>query len=200
MDNLHNTNETTSPPLRKKPRASLIMDIFDTVIKAFAVVIIFVTFIFSIPSVHGSSMCNTLQHGDKLIITNLFYTPKEGDIVVAHETGALNEPIVKRIIATGGKWVKIDYDNSLLYVSDDEIFEEHEIIDESSYVYLTNGEYNASGVKIFEVPEGFVFLLGDNRNVSRDSRDPSIGCLEEERIIGKVIFRIYPFNEIGIVD
>lgn len=200
MDNSHETEKITSPLPPKKPRASFIIDILDTVVKAFVIVIILVTFIVSVPTVHGTSMCNTLQNGDRLIISDLFYTPKEGDIVVAHETGALNEPIVKRIIATGGKWVKIDYDRSLVYVSDDNVFDESEIIDESSYVFLTNGKYNQSGSKVYEVPEGCVFLMGDNRNVSRDSREMSVGCLEVERIIGKVYFRIYPFDSIGFVE
>lgn len=144
-------------------------------------------------------MMNTLQDSDKLIITNLFYKPNANDIVVFHDTNQLNELVVKRIIATGGNWVKIDFDNQLVFVSADDNFENHEIIDESAYIYLDTGEYKQTGTYQVYVPEGYLFVMGDNRNHSSDSRSELIGLVDEKSIIGKVIFRIYPFDRIGTV-
>ena len=76
-------------------------------------------------------MNNTLYNNEKLVISNFLYSPKEGDVIVFHQTGdSLNEPCVKRVIATGNKWVKIDYDNCILYVSNDNSFDTEDIVDE----------------------------------------------------------------------
>ena len=175
-----------------KNLSSIVIDILDSVLKAFIIILILTTFCFKLCTVVGSSMDQTLANGERLIISNIFYTPKENDIVVFHHLDPLNDPGVKRIISTGGKWLKIDYDNALLYRSDDEIFDDTEIVDESSYIYLSNGKYNSKGSLVIYVPEGYVFVMGDNRNGSLDSRSPSIGVIDERTILGKVILRINP--------
>ena len=181
---------------------NIIIDLFDLVVKALIVILVLVTFVFRICVVDGGSMNNTLYHGENLIITNLFYTPQENDIIVFHNTGTLNKPIVKRVIATENRWVKIDYQNCLLYVSDDSMFDESEIVDESSYVYFSTGEYNVPENEpplITYVPKGYVFVLGDNRNNSTDSRSDSIGLVDVRTILGKAILRITPAEQFGFI-
>ncbi len=182
-------------------RSSLFFDIFESVIKALIAVFIIQAVFFKTCTVVGSSMYPTLSNGEQLIISDLFYEPRENDIVVFHETGSLNEPVVKRIIATGGKWVKIDFASRTVYVSEDEFFDSNDIIDDS-YAYFDTGEYRTSGEEplIVYVEEGYLFVMGDNRNNSLDSRSDRIGLVDERSVLGKVIFRISPISKIGTVD
>lgn len=147
-------------------------------------------------------MNNTLYNNERIVISNFLYTPKENDIIVFHQTGEiLNEPCVKRVIATGNKWVKIDYDNKILYVSSDNIFNEDDIVDESTYAFFDTDNYrHQSGIYEIYVPEGKLFVMGDNRNNSLDSRYSSIGLIDEKTVLGKVIFRIAPSDRVGTIN
>ncbi|MGM9631487.1 MAG: signal peptidase I [Eubacteriales bacterium] len=193
-----NTNTQKAPAVPSN--ASLFYDVFDAFIKSAVFVVILLCILFKVLTVTGVSMSNTLHNGEKIIISNLFYTPKESDIVVFHDTGNLNEFVVKRVIATGGKWVRIDFDAGEVYVSEDDIFEINEIIDEGDYVYLDRGYYKMTGVTETYVPEGYLFVMGDNRNNSLDSRYSEVGLVDERSIMGKVIFRFFPFDRIGTVN
>ncbi len=161
------------------------------------------TFGFRLCRVDGPSMNNTLIENEILVISNIAYKPREGDIIVFHQTHptilSLNEPIVKRVIATEGHYVKIDYDNALVYVSDDNVYDENDLIDESSYVKLKNGYWTRSGSIERYVPEGMLFVMGDNRNESYDSRDEGIGLVDERRVLGRVIVRLMPLNKFGTI-
>lgn len=199
---MNNQQENTN--IQKVPaepsNASFFYDVFDAFIKSAVFVVIFLCILFKVLTVTGVSMSNTLHDGEKIIISNLFYAPKESDIVVFHDTGNLDEFVVKRVIATGGKWVKIDFDAGEVYVSEDDIFEINEIIDEGDYVYLDRGYYKMTGVTETYVPEGYLFVMGDNRNNSLDSRYSEVGLVDERSIMGKVIFRFFPFDRIGAVN
>lgn len=173
-----------------------------------AVIVVFLIFMIAVRPcrVDGTSMNNTLEHGEMLLISDLFYTPKQGDIVVFHQTSNIdlrfNEPIVKRVIATGGQYVKIETEPGKVYVSDDDIFTEDEVLNED-YIYLEGGawkdDFGISG-KVTYVPEGSVFVMGDNRNNSADSRYFIIGTVDCRRILGKVILRVTPLDKFGKVE
>lgn len=154
-------------------------------------------FAFRICNVNGSSMNTTLYNGQRIITTNLFYTPKQDDIVVFHQTGDLNEPLVKRIIATEGQSVKIDFSEKnkmTIWVDGELYYDAYGYYDQARATVYPQHNFDY-GTQIFEatVPDGHVFVLGDNRNNSKDSRNNAIGFVDERRIIGKCIF-ILNFN------
>ena len=167
-----------------------------------AAVILMLTFVVRVCAVGGNSMNNTLHDAEKVLVSNLFYTPKQGDIIVFHETddreNGFNKPIVKRVIATEGQFVRIDYANAKIYVSDDNQFTEDEVLDESTYLdasMRSSWKQTLYLREYFEVPEGHLFVMGDNRNESTDSRNILIGMVDSRLIIGKVLYVIYPLNE-----
>lgn len=168
-----------------------------------AVILVF-TFVLRLCRVDGPSMRHTLEDGEVLIVSDIYYTPERGDIVVFHQTGngvsAYNKPIVKRVIATAGQYVKIDYDAGLVYVSDDDIYDVSELLEESGYVFLDGGRWDAYGTLERYVPEGYIFVMGDNRNHSDDSRVSAIGLVDTRRVFGRVIFRILPLAAAGNID
>lgn len=154
-------------------------------------VVILFTFFVRIIGVDGVSMIPTLQHSDKIVVSNMFYTPKQGDIIVLRKKSFLEEPLVKRIIATEGQTVDIDFISHNVYVDGVRLDEPY-----------INAPTTREGDVSFplKVPEGYVFVLGDNRNNSADSRISTLGVIDERYILGRVIFRVYPFDKIGKIE
>lgn len=183
--------------------ASNLVEYLEMFVFAVVFVIVVMTFGFRLCQVDGPSMNQTLSHGERLLISDLFYTPKAGDIIVFHQSGSdvdyYNKPIVKRVIATEGQYVKIDYAARAVYVSDDDVFEQDEILNESAYAYYDTGVFKETlyGTQsaVFHVPEGRLFVMGDNRNNSADSRNQHIGMITEDCVLGKVLLRIAPFTK-----
>ena len=147
--------------------------------------------LFRVVVVAGTSMNNTLYNGDYLLLlSNVFYhNPEYGDIIVASKQGFDNgAPIVKRVIATEGQVVDIDFQQGIVYVGDS--LETLKPLDEPYTMTPTNVEEGVSFP--LTVDEGCLFVMGDNRNGSKDSRDEEIGLVDEREVIGKVIFLLFP--------
>lgn len=206
--------EASAPP--KKDDFKVVKAIYEYLeLFASAICIVFLVFMFGVRlcSVDGPSMNQTLYHGEKLLISNLNYTPERGDIIVFHQTGTLlNEPIVKRVIATGGEWVDLEFHEHIeengekVYSITVTVYDENknviEIVDESDYVYFDTSVDLVGSAYDFPmyVPEGYLFVMGDNRNHSTDSRNTLIGLVDERRVLGHVILRVSPFSKFGVVD
>lgn len=177
-------------PLSRSQLKREIFEWLETVAFSLVAVVLVFTFVFRIVGIDGDSMQNTLYDNDRLIITHLFYQPKAGDIVIITQPNAVNKPLVKRIVAVGGQTVDIDTDRGLVYV-DGEVIDEPYIKEPTVKIPSPPMEFPVT------VPEGKVFVMGDNRNHSLDSRSTDVGMIDVRYILGKAIFRIYPFNRIG---
>ena len=167
------------------------------------VVVAIFTFVIRMMGVDGHSMLNTLQHGDRLLVVNsmLYHDYKYGDIVILRKNGVFDDdPIVKRVIAVEGQTVDIDFAEGIVYV-DGEALEED---------YIREPTYTAEGTEFpLTVPEGSIFVMGDNRNGSSDSRDYRLGTVDTRYVIGKAAFLNFPgpdyetekrdFKRIGVI-
>lgn len=166
------------------------LDWYDSLVFALALLVLMFTFCARIIGVNGSSMKNTLSEGDRLLVQSILYTPERGDLVVIDSYIDYGKPLVKRIVALGGDVVEIDTEQGLVYVNGQPLNEPYTA--ESTQV-AGNIEYP------FTVPDGTVFLIGDNRQHSTDSRFTKVGCIDERDVLGKVLFRVFPLNKIGTV-
>ena len=198
--------ESTESQTEKQTTFDKIYDWLEVMAVSAVIVILTLTFLFRLSTVDGTSMNNTLSHGDMLVIRNI-YSVEQGDIVVVQQLNSFFEqPIVKRIIAVGGQTLKIDFTGWKVWV-DGELLNE-------DYVNRENGKmmkyddflsiYGNVATKVgsayeMTIPEGYVFVMGDNRNHSSDSRSGYVGLVRENEILGKVIFRLLPVTDIGTV-
>ena len=200
-----------------------VYDILEAFIYAIIAVLIIFTFFIRLTVVNGESMEGTLHNGEYLVVANVFFTyePKNGDIVVIHgnfenyieETSnhqyevypTYSDPIVKRVIATSGQTIMIDFKTSNVYVDGERLDEEYRnellmgvFADPRDFLreYKSNTICydEKTGVLTATVPEDHCFVMGDNRNHSADSRHRDIGFIPKEFIIGKAIFRLSPFT------
>ncbi|MDR0991907.1 MAG: signal peptidase I [Ruminococcus sp.] len=150
-------------------------------------VLLIVIFLFRLSYVEGDSMSPTLENGDALFVTDFDYVPQAGDIVIVDSDG-LGKFIVKRVIATAGQTIDIDFEFGTVSV-DGQYLEEpyangRTFLDEGGFEYPVT------------VPENSIFVMGDNRMHSTDSRDARIGFVDQDSVYGKVVIRVYPFNKI----
>ena len=174
-------------PAQEKQRSEA-LDWLQCIVSGIVICILVFTFLLRVVGVVGSSMVPTLEEGDRLIISKLFYQPKYGDIVVLRKETFKDEPLIKRVIATEGQTVDIDFTEGVVYVDG--------VALEEPYVNTpTNEREDFSGP--VTVPEGCVFVMGDNRNRSTDSRTDSIGCVDQRLIIGKAYLRLMPLHKFG---
>ncbi len=203
------TEENTPEP-QAKTRAELfadVMEIVETMLVSVFVVLMVFTYLARPVTVDGRSMVPTLNDQDKLVMLRLLYTPKQGDIVVVDnyeghvfdaegnvvESGrSLNENIIKRVIAVAGQTVTVDERAGEVYVDGKALHENY--INERT---LTN---DGAFIYPITIPEGYVFVMGDNRNKSTDSRSSCVGLVSEEDVLGNAYFRYYPVTDIGFVD
>lgn len=157
-------------------------------------ILVVLLLLFRIVIVSGPSMNNTLIDGDYLLlISNVFYTqPECGDIIVASkDTFKDGEPIIKRVIATEGQTVDIDFNAGIVYVDDVQLQEPYTLTP-------TNLQEGISFP--LTVEEGCVFVMGDNRNISKDSRSPEIGLIDCREILGKAFFLMFPGTDGGNIS
>ena len=177
-------------------------DVYETVsslVSALLVVVLVFTFLVRLMGVSGPSMIPTLQDGDRLLVVNslLCGDYQVGDIVIARKETFDSKPIIKRVIATEGQTVNIDYDTGTVYI-DGEALNETQFGIENG---ITFHPYDGYEALVFPqtVPKGCVFVLGDNRTVSRDSRYAEIGMIDTRHIMGEAVFTLYPFDRFGFV-
>ena len=178
-------------PPEQETGGSRVFDWVDIIIPALVACILIFVFVGRTVGVIGPSMERTLMEGDRLVISRLFYTPRQGDIVVLRKDSFKNEPIIKRIIALEGQTIDIDFDEGVVYVDGAALEEPYTNTPTTLREDFVSGQVT--------VPEGCVFVMGDNRNRSTDSRTASIGCVDTRYILGKVVFRIMPLSKAGAV-
>ena len=168
-------------------------DLYDwiqCIVVAIIVCVLLFSFVVRLVDVVGDSMYPTLENGDKIIVSNLFYDPQPGDIIVFRKDEYRDQPLVKRIIAVEGQTVDIDFDRGIVYV-------DGEPIDEPYIAEPTTESLDFVGP--ITVDQGCVFVMGDNRNHSTDSRDARIDCVDVRCIMGKVYFTLFPIKNFGSV-
>ena len=195
-------NETEEEKKSPSPLHS-IFEWMELFVYSFVLVLVLMTFLVRHSPVIGSSMYPTLKEKDLLLISDINYTPENGDIIVAQAPGlGYDEPIVKRVIATGGQTVDIDFATWTVYV-DGEIIEQYgKAVDDAYQInYIENQVMKAGDITFpLEVPEGYIFVLGDNRNGSLDSRRSEVGLVDERMVVGQVFYRIFPLSTFGSLN
>lgn len=197
------TGEVVTTVEKKSVYQIILTNFFDILeVFAYSTAMMVVTFLFVIKfvTVDGWSMNSTLIHKDRLIICNLFYTPETDDVIVLNYEPR-DELLVKRVIGVEGDTVKIDFDTWEVWVNGEYLEQPYlktnpEVGNEPMEKGLLR-DVDENNCVTFTVEEGKVFVMGDNRNHSSDSR--VFGQLDADEILGKVIFRVYPFESVGAI-
>ncbi|MCI8559216.1 MAG: signal peptidase I [Lachnospiraceae bacterium] len=169
----------------KKRYKSVLTSTISTLIVVAAIAVLIATLLMPVLQIYGTSMSPTLYDGD--IIATIKTTEfEQGDVVAFYYN---NKILVKRVIAMSGEWVDMDEDGNV-YVND-------VLLDEPYLVERAVGECD---IKLpYQVPENRIFVMGDHRSVSVDSRSTTVGCVAEEQLVGRLLFRVWPLKDIGPV-
>lgn len=186
--------QTKSQKPRRKWNGAVeeFFDWVETTLFCMILAIVVLTYLFQEVQVDGESMIPTLQNGDRLVTSSLFYTVEPGDIVVINRDEG-QEPLIKRCIAVAGQTVDIDFDAGIVYVDGQPL--------EEDYVNTPTNRHAGNLIDFpCTVPEGHIFVMGDNRNNSLDSRYAEIGMIDLDNVFGEVIFRLLPLDRFGAVD
>lgn len=179
-----------------------VVDWFEVLVTAIIAVVVIFSLLFRVATIDGSSMQNTLIDGEKVIVSNLNYTPENGDIVIIsrnienspEKQNVNNRPIIKRVIATGGQTVNIDFETGSVYVDG--------VMLKENYISTPTKRRGDVAFPLY-VPEGYIFVMGDNRMDSLDSRYSVIGfggLVDTRYVLGHAVFRIFPFSKAGKLD
>lgn len=177
-------------------KGSVKLDLYfwmQALVMALVSLILVFTLVGRVIGVVGSSMVPTLHQSDLLLLQSIGYTPKQGDVVVLRKPSFMTEPIVKRVIAVGGQHVTVDYDAGTVTVDGQALDEPYinELMVDTMNPYMT--------VLDVTVPEGSIYIMGDNRNHSSDSRDQRLGTVDERYVLGRALCVVLPFQDFGPV-
>ncbi len=182
--------EAQAPQETETSRRREVYEWIQALVCSVLTVVLLFTFGVRLIGVDGHSMVPTLQHGDRLLVLNsaLCGGYERGDIVVLRKESFLPTPIVKRVIATGGQVVDVDFSSGSVFVDGQRLQED----------YVNERTYRNDGTEFpLTVPEGSVFVMGDNRNHSNDSRDARLGTVDARYIIGRAVFLAFPGPDEG---
>lgn len=200
---LEEKKQTTGAPVNWRHE---LLDWLQLLSWVLVVIVALFTFVVGIVGVNGSSMYPTLHNNDLMVVWRLGYTPESGDVVVLRKDNTFEDrALVKRVIATGGQRVYIDYDSNTITV-DGQVLQEDYINREIDVTYgddpmAVRVDLDPAYINTeFVVPEGCVFVCGDNRNHSSDSRVMELGMVDTRYIIGEALFVFFPLGHIGAVN
>ena len=193
-------DEALNPSGEQKPdqqKGSFRMDLYFWM-QALAVALVALILIFTLAGrvirVVGDSMLPTLHENDLMLLQSIGYEPQQGDIVVLRKASFMPEPVVKRVIATAGQHVTVDYVNHCVLVDG--------VALEEPYINEIMNDPHSSELTVLDVtvPEGSIYVLGDNRNRSSDSRNERLGTVDTRYVLGRALWILTPFDHFGAIE